>query len=159
MRSCRGINSTCCYHSRHIIPLIAWRICPGAAGSVTLTQRFLGLPALTYLRPGEGAGDASLWQSWSIGGRELAGIWTLSMVFAAVVVFQAFRAARAAFSRDLTLRQASPLQLHCTAADARWHVQAQLLLLRFLAASVATPCRRSGTASATCWLTWPSPPS
>ncbi len=74
---------------------------------MTLTPRFLALPALTYLRPGEGAGQAGLWAAWSVGGRQLAGLWTLAFVFAAVVVVQAGKAAGAAFSRDLNMRQAS----------------------------------------------------
>ncbi len=55
---------------------------------MTLTPRFLALPAIT-----------------SVGGRQLAGICALALVFVAVVAVQALKAAGAAFSRDLTLRQ------------------------------------------------------
>ena len=74
-----------------------------ADGSVALSPRFLGLPALTYLRADEAVGSPAGWNR--VAGNEFAGLWVLTLVFVAVVIAQAVRTAKLASSRDLTLRQ------------------------------------------------------
>ncbi len=61
----------------HCLLSFAWN----SDGSVALTPSLVGLPALTYLQPGQAA--------WGpVSSRELVGLWVLTFVFVAVVVAQ-----------------------------------------------------------------------
>lgn len=72
-------------------------------GSVSLQPQLLSLPALTYLRAGEGGGGGASWSR--VASAEFAGLWVVTLVFVAVTALQAVRAWGAFTSRDLTLRQ------------------------------------------------------
>jgi hypothetical protein len=67
-------------------------LCP--SGSIHMESRFAGLPALSYLQPTGGPSKATSLQAraaWSLR-RELAGVWAMTVLFLAFVMFETWGA-------------------------------------------------------------------